>query len=395
MSGAAAAFDAVARAAAAQLGPDTRRVLRTGDLLQRNALAAISSSGGWMQAASDLVGRPAEAFRFFLPGGEGSVARKELCNKIEVYLLVTGAADRIGIPDPPLPSLATLVDRAFALGPFPALWALEGLGLEYADSRWRQEGDLRSLLAGVPVSSLAMLHAGLGMAVGQRILDPLSGDSPAPEVHRAAREIVTRCREGSQPEYLGAALEAIGLVTRTLHPDLVQRFDEALWGVDREAVSYFWHGVGRAVYFLPVNFLPCGSSPWRAFEMVGEEAPHELARCNAFAGLAWAFVLVNQRHPEIVADLLREHGAQLASEAFADGAAGAVLLRYATTPDAPFLAAFCEYRPDASDAAWTARWDELVRTPCQEALQRSVPALRKTGLGAIFHYRGKASGTLT
>jgi hypothetical protein len=389
----ASSSDAAARAAAG-----FGRALRAGDRLQRSALGSALDAGGWAQAAADLFARPGEAFRFFLPGEDGGAARRELCNKVEVYFLVTGSAELLGIPAAPPFPLAALVERAFALGTYRALWALEGLGLEYVDGSWREGAPPpRAAFAALPDESLLMLHAGMGMAVSQRILAaPPDGGFPA-----AAREILSLCRAGSQPGYAGAALEAAGLVARTLHPQLVQPLGEALAALDRDAGSYFWHGVGRALYFLPVNLLPCGNALWRAFELVGAEAPHELARRNAMAGLAWAVALVNQRQPEVLADLLRDHGAELGAfedggegagsgaSAFADGVAAAAVLRQATTPNAPFLAAFCGYRPAASDLA--ARWDALVRRPCQEALAR-YPALRRTGLGAIFRYGGVSSG---
>jgi len=303
-----------------------------------------------MRAAFDLFERPAEGFRFFLPGREGGIARRELCNKAEVYLLVTGISELIGIPAAPPFPLAALVDRVFALGPFAALWGLEGLGLEYANAAWKDEPPHHPLngesAAALQARSLPMLHAGMGIAFGQRLIAPLPGDATAAEIREVAREVTSLCRESSQPGYLGAALESIGLVTRTLQPRIVHRLDEALWEVDREAVSYFWHGVGRAIYFLPVNFLPCGNSLWRAFEMAAEEAPHELARVNVLAGLAWAFTLVNQRHPEVMEDLLRHHGEYLAADtAFSEGVAASILLRHVTTPDAPFLSSFCQHRP--------------------------------------------------
>jgi hypothetical protein len=382
------------------------RALRAGARLQQSALGSLLDAGGWAQAAADFLARPGEAWRFFLPGEDGGAVRRELCNKVEVYLLVTGSAERLGIPAAPPFPLAELVDRAFALGAFRALWALEGLGLEYVDGLWRDGAPPpHAAFAGLPERSLIMLHAGMGMAFGQRILGALPGGATAAEVRRAARDVVSLGRGSSRPGYAGAALEAVGLVARTLHPRLVQPLGEALAEADGDAASYFWHGVGRALYFLPVNFLPCGNTLWRAFELAAAEATHELARRNAFAGLAWAVALVNQRHPEVVADLLRDHGAELDAlgalaagaagagvvSPFADGVAAAAVLRQATTPDAPFLAAFCGYRP-AGAGAVVARWDDLVRRPCREALERSYPTLRRTGLGAIFRCGGVFTG---
>src|SRR4051794_23469173 len=162
---------------AGQLGSGSRQVFRAGAQLWRSALGSAFDSGGWMRAAFDLFERPAEGFRFFLPGREGGIARRELCNKAEVYLLVTGISELIGIPAAPPFPLAALVDRVFALGPFAALWGLEGLGLEYANAAWKDEPPHHSLngesAAALQARSLPMLHAGMGIAFGQRLIAPL------------------------------------------------------------------------------------------------------------------------------------------------------------------------------------------------------------------------------
>ena len=59
-------------------------------------------------------------------------------------------------------------------------------------------------------------------------------------------------------------MEALGLVTRLRCPELVRIVDWRLSAIDPELVGYFWHGVGRGLYFLPLNALPCASSSWRA-----------------------------------------------------------------------------------------------------------------------------------
>ena len=81
---------------------------------------------------------------------------------------------------------------------------------------------------------------------------------------------------------------------------MVRIVDRGLSAIDPDIVGYFWHGVGRGLYFLPINALPCSSSTWRAVEMAHEEAPHTLGRLNALGGLAWAVTLVNIRHPAIL-----------------------------------------------------------------------------------------------
>jgi hypothetical protein len=164
---------------------------------------------------------------------------------------------------------------------------------------------------------------------------------------------------------------------------------QVLSETDPDVLGYFWHGVGRAVYFLPINFVPCYGSIWHAVDMVRRESPDEFAWHNALAGLTWAVTMVNIRQPIVMADLLQYHGHQLAENpGFSYGIATSVMMRYDTTPQAPFITPFYQYRPDSNDPSLVQLWDSQVRQPTQEALQDKYPILkREQRLGEIFHYR--------
>jgi hypothetical protein len=336
---------------------------------------------------------PLETFRFFLPTRDSVLAWGELANKLEVFLLVPSGPYLIGVPTSPPFDLLELVARSYALGPFPALWAIEGLGRSYSDFVWGPGAPPRQLLTSgqalaVPPSSLLMLHAGLGLSVAETLLRPYDADVPEEELRRTVREILALDRENSRPGDLGAAYESLGLVARTFHPPLVARIDRILRQDAPEAVGYFWHGVGRALYFLLIGLLPCGSATWRSFEMAMTEPPDELGRNNAVAGCTWAFFLVNQRQPAIVADLLYDHGEALflVSDAFSNGVASAVIMRYDTTPGAPFIPTFFDFQP--GDAATRVLWDRMVKAPGEIALQVFYPILRQADLlGEMFQYQ--------
>jgi hypothetical protein len=344
--------------------------------------------------AAGAAAHPFEAFRYFLPSRDGVLAWGELANKLEVFLLVPSVPFLIGVPTCPPFQLLELIARAYALGPFPAVWAVEGLGKAYSDFVWNQEGHPpRALLTSgqalaAPPSSLLMLHAGLGLSLAQRLLAPLGGDVPEEELRRLVRAITALDRESSRPGDLGAAYESLGLVARTFHPPLVARIDRLLRQEEPEVVGYYWHGVGRALYFLLTGLLPCGSATWRAYEMAMTEPPDELGRANAVAGCTWAFVLVNQRQPAIVAELLHDHGAALSlvEHAFANGSSSGIMMRFDTTPAAPFIPAFFDYRPPG--AATRALWDRLVKIPGETALRAEYPVFRREDrLGEIFQVR--------
>ena len=55
-------------------------------------------------------------------------------------------------------------------------------------------------------------------------------------------------------------------------------------------------------------------------------------------------------------------------------------------PDAQFLVQFYQYQP--SDAALARLWESLVRRPCEEALGRVYPVLKRQGrLDEVFRYQ--------
>jgi hypothetical protein len=170
---------------------------------------------------------------------------------------------------------------------------------------------------------------------------------------------------------------------------LVPTIDRQLSVIDPDIVGYFWHGVGRGLYFLPLNAVPCASSSWRAAEMAQSEAPHALGRLNALAGLVWAVTLVNIRHPEILEAFLKQHGnAFSANDAFANGVSSALMIWYDMQGDDPYLQAFCDYQSDATAPGLVQLWNSQVRGPCQEALQSYYGVLKaQHGLDEVFRYQ--------
>jgi len=199
-------------------------------------------------------------------------------------------------------------------------------------------------------------------------------------------EVLALCRRNSRPGYAGAAIESLGLVSRTFHPEQVTVIDELLRrpGGDEDR-GFFWHGVGRAIYFLPINFLPCSIAS--VFAMARREASDELAYRSACAGLAWAFLLVNERQPEIVAELLiGPYGRDLArDDAFANGIASATVMRSDTTPGTPLLSGLLAYRPPES---LEPQWDALVREPARRAVESYHSCFARQGrLDEVFRYQ--------
>jgi hypothetical protein len=400
-SRAAAAFEAVGSAAAAELGEGAFESLyRIGTCAQNSALMlapslltpATVNPLSWARVAVEVAERSTAAAGP-LAAGRAPLLWQELRDKGEVFCLVLDVSRRIGVPSSPPFPLAELLARCYALGRFPALWAVEGLGHDYGDSFSQQQVTPRGILSAevtgsLPAESLLMLHAGIGLSFAQQLLAGAVAGTPHNEVCRRVAAIIGLCRDNSREGYLGAAWESLGLVTRSFHGDLVAAVDGALREVAPEALGYYWHGVGRAIYFLPINFLP--GSDGAVFTMARSEAPDEEARRSAVAGAAWAFALVAQRQPRVLAELVvGPHGEELARDgAFANGVASSAIMRHDTTPDADFLTRFYRYRPEGADRRLADLWERLVERPCEEALARWYPVIKsRRRLDEVFRYQ--------
>jgi hypothetical protein len=243
---------------------------------------------------------------------------------------------------------------------------------------------------------LTMLHAGIGMSFAQHWMKTVNHLSPIADIRHVLTQVIALCHENSRPGYEGAALESLGLITQngqfyneTRPDEMVQIVSRELQDVDSEAFEYFWHGVGRAHYFLPIHFVPGYGSIWHAFRMIQQAVPSLHAWLNAIAGLAWGVTMVNIRHPQIVANLLRYHGADLAADdGFANGVASGVMTRYDTTPQASFTHPYYQYQPEPADPQLVQLWQSQVQQPCAVALQEYYPVLKQhQRLGEIFRYQ--------
>src|SRR5262249_3439672 len=146
---------------------------------------------------------------------DAGLAWQELKNKIDVFTLVKNLDARLGLKTDQFTPLPELVDKAYSVSAWEALWAVEGTGHYYADQYWKKYGEPHGLLfaenAPVPVKSLTMLHAGLGLSIADRLLDKLTTESTAEEVRDTLKIFVTQCKNNSRKGYMGAAIESLGL----------------------------------------------------------------------------------------------------------------------------------------------------------------------------------------
>ena len=396
------AFAAIAHATITQFGDASRAVFQTGDQLQRGVVDLMCSLGTlealtprhMTKMAFGAMQWSVEVFKFLIPEGENRWVWQEFQNKLQAFDLFEHVDVTLHLPSGPKVPLTTLVAKATALGPYLAVWAMEGLGRYYAETHWEHQSMPPHLLTAdqvrtLPENSLIPLHTGMGLSLAERLLATLRPRSSEADIDSVLQQFIALCQDHSREGYAGAALEALGLVTRLRYPELVRSVDRRLSAIAPDIVGYFWHGVGRGLYFLPINALPCSSSNWRAIEMAQGEAPHRLARLNALGGLAWAVTLVNIRHPAILETFLKRYGDVLAAnDAFSAGVGSALMIWHDMDRGDAYLRALLQYQPDAANPRLAQLWNSQVMKPSRAALPRYYDVLKAChGLGELFRYQ--------
>jgi len=388
-----------------QLGATGQTIFFLGDGIQQaaaNCVFSLVNPLTWTPAniarITGIVGRQAiRTSELFLSPGTAQLAWQELRNKFEIVSLVQNINSTLGIRENAFVPLPVLVEKCYSLSPFQALWAVEGIGQYYTESYWKFYGPPQGLLlatnAPVPEKSLLMLHAGMGKFFANYLLGigtlTLTPQSPASQFRAVVERFVTLAQANTRPGCLGPVIESLGLVTRDFYPEMVGSVHQQLLCVAPELNGYFWHGVGRALYFSRRYLLPALSTVWAGIDSEVRGCPDRL---NAMAGLAWAVVLLNMRQPQILEEALRTfvRNSPL-QEGFANGVASSIIMRHDTTPDDPLLVSnFCQYRPSNPQTADL--WSRLVAQPCTAALNDYYPALRQHGaLGDVFRFQDLAA----
>jgi hypothetical protein len=323
---------------------------------------------------------------------------RELGNKLEAFEIFRRAEMQARAAGRAVP-LAALIEGAADLVPYRRLWTLEGLGYGHAEGRAARaaratgspepRGWLSAGAAGLPAASLIALHCGIGLSLARRLL-AASARAPAAELRRELAAYVAGCRELALPGHATPLLEALGFIARLRLARRVGEVASELARLDEEAHACFWHGLGRAFYFLPRHAPPWPGTPRRLLAAVTREAPAGEGRENALAGLAWAVTLVNLRHPQVLEDLLASQAPWVAAApGFAHGIASAVFVWHDCAPEDPYLAEWRRHRPDPGREL-ARRWERQVSGPAEDALARvrgPDRSRRAVDLGDLFRVR--------
>ncbi len=337
---------------------------------------------GLMQGSSGAIGAVGTAFA-------RNLLREQFGNTFDVISYVNHVdAPSTLTPDGDYP-IDEMIAKMYSRGDYPALWLVEGLGERYAHAYLNDGEELYGLLSSgkgleIPDKTQLMMHAGMGIIFAKHCIAKLTPCSPEGEIGEAIKQFLDMCDANSQERYKGAAVESLGLVTRTWYGQMVQLIYAQLLKIDQAASEYFWRGAGRAMYFAPMYMLP-GFSPWQA---ANTEPPDDTARRNARAGVAWAFTIVNIRQPQIHCNFLRNRNFEIAgNDAFTTGVYSTLLMAGEMVPDHAYVKAFAEFKPDPNDKPAVEAWERFIGTDCEARLafyRKTLKAANK--MGEVFRY---------
>jgi len=348
----------------------------------------------WVKAADHLLEQTRLAADAVVKR-EDDVFWEQAKNTRYIFTLVRNNPEKLGIPKSGEFDLAVFMDKAYGIGDFENIWSVEGLGHVYSQRTWALKWDCSEdahgimtdgQAAGMPEKSLTMMHAGLGLALGESLMKQLTPDSSTKEIERVLRAFIKLCRNNSREGYVGCALESLGLVTRTFNYPLVSCVQKVLADVDETAWEFFWRGAGRALYFSPGHMVQPLYSPWIAAE---QEAPNDRVYDILKAGISWPTNIVNMRHPAIFEDLIKRHGAdEETTGTIAHGVAASTTMALDITPNHPLVKEYLEYVPKSTNSKVRDRWKKMVHDPVYKAMHRYQPVLKKHKmLDQVFRFQ--------
>lgn len=340
-------------------------------------------------AVSDLVQGSTDAFETVASSTSRRLLREQFGNTFDVIGFVNHVDAPSELSSDGTYPIDEQIEKCYARGEYPALWLIEGLGERYAKAYMDTGAALNGLLsagkgASLPEKTQLMMHAGAGIEFAKHSIGHLTPCSSEAEIDDALKTFLRLCEDNCQERYIGAALESLGLVTRTWYIQMVSLIYDRLALLHVPASEFFWRGAGRAMYFSPMYMLP-GFSPWHAAD---HEPPNETARRNARAGVAWAFTIVNIRQPEITANFLKNHSSEISgNDAFTDGAYSTLIMAGEMVPGHRFVTGYCRYQPDRNDTEAVDAWNKYVGSDCEARVNYYRQTLKTHDkLGEVFRY---------
>jgi hypothetical protein len=343
-------------------------------------LEGLTARDGFL-GVMQLMQQSARLMSGFLPGRGLFWDWPELDNKIEAFRLFQCADRELGLPLDGLP-LDEVVQRTLAREVFRAIWMLEGVGYLKATSSSLSVKGLLTEGPGARLPNRAMipLHAGMGTAFAERLLG-------GPDSRSSVQRFLEACRANCRPGWEDACIEPAGLVVRLLYPSLTAAVSAEMEKTGPELRALFWHGVGRSLYFQPMNFLPMAGAHRRMLNGAAQESDRPEDRRNVLAGLVWAVTLVNLPQPAVMRSLASACADLNMRDEFVNGLISALLVwRHMAPNDVRYIKDYT--RPLASHDRQAVLWKEWIESPAREALTNIFPELeRRNAIPSLYSFR--------
>jgi hypothetical protein len=353
------------------------------------------TSGLILKSGMDAVSQLLEHVSPHFHGSQNQLVLREFGNKLQSFGTFRYVGSVLDLAPGEKSSLTAMVAKTQELNAYTKVWATEGLGYLNMEQIWQKgclpEGVLRDAgLEELPRGCWVALHAGMGLSLAKNNLKNATPQTPMKDLENIVQQFADLCASNARSGYAAICFEALGLVVQTQYPELRLHFDRILGNRYPEGVAYFWHGVGRGVYFMPRSSLA-----WRKNEWAEMRAPHPVGRLNLLSGLAWPLTLVNIRHPEIMAQFISRHGDYLeGNDAFATGVGAAIMIWRNATEGDDYLDSFCRLELSTSNQNLNRRWAEWIHEPCQVANSTVYDSIRdQNSFEGLFRYSSLAELT--
>ena len=328
--------------------------------------------------------RSAGLMSFFMPGHE----MQEAQNKLQSFRLFAYVDQELHISHARLEPIEELTRRAMRLSNFRRIWALEGVAHYYTNGV-QDPGKLNGLLLNpaIPETAMVSMHAGMGTSFAGYALSKLGDDASKTALRAAVVHFMELCAANARPGWLENAIEPMGLGVRSLHPHLLARMSDVIAEIDMDARRLFWHGVGRSLYFVPMNFITFAGSHERALNSAIAEAPTIEDRHNAVAGLVWAVTLVNLCNPEVLKNMLRAAERIRMPDAVINGIVCALMVwKHMVPEDREYLPVY--FQPISGSGRDVRLWNDYVVSPAKRVFADVYPTLLAENRAAsVFEYK--------
>ncbi len=230
----------------------------------------------------------------------------------------------------------------------------------------------QATVASLPEYSRLSINLGVGLGLAEMVFSAVEEDAGDEELVELLERVLQLCREQSTSGFLTAAAESVGVYLRVFRARLSQRFFHLVQSasIEDESRKAFWHGVGRAYYFLASHSSP--GSIKLGFERIVREAPMEEALRNMVSGFAFAVTFVNLRSPEVVDGLFLQeiNLGDAPREPLSEGCVLACCLFERAKRDGDeTLEAFLAYEPNNTAARQL--WSELISIPARKSVEEN------------------------